>query len=101
MVRFWRLGQKRTSSKIMNATTTCTLSNPVDFQGNAPTAITDVWNFDTQSCNSSYDTTSSTVSVSSGFTYGELVISWLLFIFLIAFLYNFLYHWISGYKTHL
>lgn len=87
----------------MNASSTCTFSAPVDFQGNAPALPTDIWNFSAENCDFTYEAASSTPASSSietvnGFTKGELVIGYFLLALLILTAYAFLYFWVRGVK---
>jgi len=87
----------------MNSTSTCSFSAPLDYTGSAPTAITDVWNYSVESCTIVTDDSTSTsgISTTGGFTYGELVISCFLFFLLVVTSYGFLYRWVRGHKIHL
>lgn len=82
----------------MNATTSCAFSTPLDYQGNAPTTITDVWSYSNLTCNTEYATSSVPVETINGFTHGELVNSYLLLGILILAAYLFVYFGINGIK---
>lgn len=56
----------------MNATTTCSYANPVNFAGVAP-AATEPFQFASSTCYT--DTGSSTPAMIDGFTYGEAVVA--------------------------
>lgn len=79
----------------MNASTTCTLSGPVDFQGNTPSSTLDAFNFSTMSCATDYASTTETVG---GFTRGELVNGYFLLAILVVIAYGFFYLWLRGVK---
>lgn len=87
----------------MNSTSTCSFSAPLDYQGNAPALPTDIWNFSAESCTTITDngTSTSGISTTGGFTYGELVISMFLFFLLVVTSYTFLYRWVRGHKIHI
>jgi len=87
------------------SSTTCQLTNAVDYQGAAPTTITDVWNFNTIACDtifygsSSVEIASSSLpSVSGGFTYGEQIQTTFLFIIMVLLVYRTLRDWVRGVK---
>lgn len=87
----------------MFATSTCTFSAPVDYQGNAPALPTDIWNFSAQNCSTEYETASSTpgsstIETVNGFSRGELVNGFFLLAILIVVAYSFFFIWIRGVK---
>jgi len=79
----------------MNASTTCTFSDPVDFTGSTPSSTLDSFNFRTMSCATDY---ASTTETQNGFTRGELVNGFFLLALLVVVAYAFLYFWVRGIK---
>lgn len=82
LARYRVLGEFKT----MTATTTCSYSNPVLFDGTTPTNLKEIFQFSSLICNS--DTGTSSPAVYNGFTYGEIISSIFLFLILIFFLYS-------------
>lgn len=73
------------------ATTTCAYSVPLNRLGAAP-GNNENWNFASSNCQTISQTdASSTIATTGGFTYGDIVISVMLFLIFAAVLYSFLW----------
>jgi len=79
------------------ATTTCQFGAPVDYSGATPTASSTPFAFSSSTCNVEYSS-STFPSVANGFTYGEVVISVLLFLIFAVVIYSFFWSWVVGVK---
>lgn len=75
---------------------TCTLSNPLMFDGSTPTAPTDFWQYSLSTCSTT--ATSSQLYI-NGFSYGEAMIS----LFLLLILTTLIFHtfWVRIFGTKL
>ena len=88
---------------MMNATTTCSYSNPMVLTGGIlnPATSTDsgAFQFGSSTCLTLYgQSTSTDSSYYNGFTYGEIVISVFLLILVVAVLYSFFWFSVKGVK---
>jgi len=79
------------------ATTTCSFSVPKLYNGATPTSTAQHWNYGSSTCSLAISS-STQVSVVNGFTYGEIVITVLLFLIFCSQFFWPLWGWIRGIK---
>jgi len=81
--------------RMINSTTTCAFSAPLDSAGATPMVIATPWNYSQEICTTE---SSSTISDTGGFTYGELTVAFFLFLILAVISYSFFYQWVKGFR---
>jgi len=82
----------------MNSTTTCAFTNPVLYDGSSVSSSSENFAFNTLTCSTEYATSSGQI-YAGGFSYGELIISVLLFFTLMTVAYSFFFSWVRGVKV--